>query len=1393
MAKDCHIVPPIKNSEGNYIESHLFKELREKNKERGTEYSVREYAKKIYHGTHTDHFMNWFGDWINDPDKASLVVDENGEPRIVDIIIPKTDIPVPGFIRITDDTIFAEFEKNGGKIINKEDLAEDGFMYLTSVHIDSQEGIHDDPIIQAAIKKWKVANITDESNPYVWAKEDKLGLIDTVNGSEWHTVNGKRQRRKKLLTWKRALKLAEQARDDGFGATVLAVSLKGKLNRYVVKLSKDISQLGSAQARITEKNTVFELAEEAALKGGYFETSLEFELIQDRAGISNLTDVEKIHEKAKEAMDRRLAIMLQRYSFIKREDFEDFYNEFTEANNTTEALTAMVVYSAKKTAMLWKRYEQMQKDNVPFTPEVLTTWTDFLIAYETLDEIQQLMLKDPSVINDPKVKELLNDTVTKKNFLKNLYNTEGVKLMAKWLAPFFNGIYAKFKDDARKEYRMQYRKEKRKTVLKSTVVAKLGTEEDYVEKQVEDNKADLAEKTENLLLTELQLASRDIGELSRWIDNMLDTSDPAAAAAVNAFTNAEEEARVQALTKQTEIVRKLIEFEKATGKTAATTELKLYEQFLEFDLNGTPMQSLNKPWTSALIEEERRQHDRIFKKGELTEDDPFANDNLLDFQQGRINRETYVKRASDMAQQKMRAWRKDNLRVYEDEKRTAFIEYINGLTVSIDPVTEKPYITEADFNRLKYNAELSSDSTSSYKRLAERDEITEEAAELAYTWEYNNRWKFSNVKDKWKSPGWAKFMRKVDIKVDMPYYRQERELRASDNPYAKFYVFLTDLAQEADSKVPYAYRLGFRLPGVPKITTERIKEGQRAAVATREIIKADFIVRMEDTERGEEILTDELGNPKMFLPIHYMNQLEPENQSYSLADIYYKFWESANSYNVKRQILPELEMAKHFIDTRRAVKRNSFGDIIRSKIRGRGNVDDEQADRPSVEENTQLAKQFTDWFEMAVYGKKSLPGSLFKVSDDVVIDGAKLVDGLNRYTSLSLLALNMVQGVANVAIGEVMQAIDAFAGEHVTAKSLTKATGLYTKWLPKMMGDVGMRVPNHVSSLIIRWADILHDDVSDVAFSKKSKIGQMLDSSTAFFVQKAGEHWMQSRFLFALMLEKKAYNKQGEEIGNILENYKAVDGELVMNPEVDLEKSKWTLADQVQFKKRAKGLLSRMHGEYSDLGRVALQRLAVGRMAYMFRKFVVPGFKRRYGRRQYIQRLDQFTEGNYVTTVNFLNNLRKDMKILKLAMMSDEWAALSDHEKANIKRTLGEVTALLSMIIIGNFAFAKMGEDDDEWYWGMLAYQALRLKTELLFFSPKIDEAMTILRSPMASMSVMENSIRLLDQMFSPLEMYERGPWKGQPKIKKTLINFVPMYKQYYKIRDVDELTVWFK
>jgi hypothetical protein len=40
-------------------------------------------TERQYAQVRTKAFIDWFGDWINDPKNASKVVDENGEPMVV--------------------------------------------------------------------------------------------------------------------------------------------------------------------------------------------------------------------------------------------------------------------------------------------------------------------------------------------------------------------------------------------------------------------------------------------------------------------------------------------------------------------------------------------------------------------------------------------------------------------------------------------------------------------------------------------------------------------------------------------------------------------------------------------------------------------------------------------------------------------------------------------------------------------------------------------------------------------------------------------------------------------------------------------------------------------------------------------------------------------------------------------------------------------------------------------------------------------------------------------------------------------------------------------------------------------------------------------------------------
>lgn len=1360
----------IRSKRGGFVESKLFKEL--------LDISVnRAQAVRIYQGVHSPYFLKRFGDWINHPESSSLAVDENGEPLLVSGTIADSyeqmkESRMWGFVVTRDEAQAEHMKKHRGFGQYTNDLKYDQFMDATSeVDIIKQEHVHDDPKIIDAIKEHGALTINNANNPYVWEIEDEFGLVEP---GEWRTdrVTGKRFRVKRKFKYKEATKLAKEITEsaDNRTATVAQVG-----RRYVVKVEVDISMKTVALNKLSARLQESKDAEQKLRDQG------RFGYLIDRP--EQIDELEKLRRKALEVFEARMSAMEKKYSFTARASFEEFFDEFLSSNNTTEAIISMVTHAAKTTSDIWKRFEKAKENGNVFTPQMLQTWYDYLGAYDLLDDLLNTLTADPSLINNPKLVAVLQDTITRKNAIKAQYTTQGVKLMAEWLTPYYNGIVARKRELLRTEYRKQALRKKKGKKHDAEMLEK-GIDE-YVESEITRLSRSLQEETTNLLQKELVTASRDINMMSRWLDNMLDTSDPVSAAIVNAFVEADQQSRIEAIKMRTKFINALREFEESTGKTNTMSELDFYEDLLEFDKDGVPTGYLAMPWSSDIMQEERRQREKLFKKG-LLEDDPDYIALTRGYKAGEYSKADYRAAVRKMAAKRFASWQEANVQILNDA-------YVEGFMDAMDEFEATGVMSHTDALWLKNAAPY----IKVIKSGLEDNQISEEAADIAIQWIQDNRWTYSNVIDRWKNPRWEKLMKKWGIPTDIPYYQQLQYIEQNDNPAAKFYKFITQISKEADGMVPYSYRLGYRLPGISKSTIERIKQGQNAGTIVKEEFKEGVFQRVDDTERGESYLVDENGNPKMFLPIHYAGKMDIKNQSFDLASIYFKWWESANDYQIKRKILPELEMAKHFVDIRKAKRRNALGDVVKRKFKVGGQIDDlDESNNPdALIENTQVAQQLTDWFEMAVYGQKARPGGLISIKDDLVLDTAKLADVMNKYTAFNMLAFNLVQGTANVILGETMQAIDAVAKEHVTASDLTKATKQYMKWLPGMMGDWGSRLPQHVGTHLIEWAHIMHDDVARVNWSKRTKVGQELGNGALFAMQEGGEHWMQSRYLFARLIHKQAYDKDGNHLGNMLEMYYMnKDGELALKDEVDLEKSKWTAKDQEIFRRATLGQLSRMHGEYSELGRIALQRAAIGRMAYMFRKFIVPGAKRRFQKRQYVQRLDQYVEGNYVTTWNFAKRMFTEAKILKWALMSEDWALLTDHEKANIKRTITEIATVATTIVVANLLYKSLKDDDDDddkWK-AFLAYEAFRVKSELLFFVNPV-ETMKILNSPAAAMSLVENTIQLFKHLMPRWEEYERGPWKNHYKFEKDLMKLVPLYKQYYKVRDIGENVTWFK
>lgn len=1099
----------------------------------------------------------------------------------------------------------------------------------------------------------------------------------------------------------------------------------------------------------------------------------EKERLKTHASTSKqLTKREEIVNQSIEALIYKKQLIARRGKSYEIEKMDQMIEGLLAEKDTEKALIKILEFANREAERIWNEYQRYTKNDKEIPLNILYSWRDSVSAFDAImndeDGLESLLSREHGFKGGPKYRQTLRNTMNMISSIKGLYESLGMDRLVDFLAPNYNKLYAELKRNKQKEYRRKKFKGEIPTGL---------TEAEYVDKALDERAEDLDIRTKNLIRAELKKASRDIGVLTRWIDNLLDSTDPVTAAMVKGFAFADENSRIEALEKRDEfvlMVRKLeADFKKRNGRPPKSNE-ELYDFMLEKDDEGNLTGHYITHYKSEMITE-YRQIIAVAKEFETAE-----------------QRKAYIK-----------GWLNENNPLSTASFREVYLKFLE------DEVNkENAILSEKAHRHILDNSYLK--NKLSVNQMMENNMLTEEEGSLISNWLSENTWVHRVPIRKWLNPQWSQLEKIVKDKNDVR---------------GEVYNFIINTRNQADKFIPFAFRLDTRLPGIIKQNHERIKSGQSITQMTINSFKDDFTFRVDDTHRYQE-LTDESGNAKYFLPVHFTGRVtkdvkvitpegvtetktifDPEEQSFDIAGIYYKYWTMANDYNHKSEILPKMELAKFMIEKRHAIKRDFKGNIIE---RTSSTVSGKLRKGSSVIINkTQLADQVHDWFLMCVYGQtESDAGKLGN------LDLGKFIQFLNKYTAINLLGVNFIAGTANLVLGETLQKIDVIAKEYVDHKSWFKADKWYLSHLRGTLGDIGARSPKNISTKLYEWMGVM-DDYGKVDMDRKTRFAQLMNSDTLFFTSHVGEHYMQNRFGLAMLDNMRAYDDNGQDIGSILDMVQLDDkGKLTFDSRMNREKSKWTDKDMLIFKQKTRGILTRLHGEYSQLGKVAIERMAIGRMAYMFRKFIVPGFRRRWSREQYYERIGQFAEGNYITTgkflgdigglifgkteenseYSFLQRLISNLQSFKMSMLSEEWASLSDHEKANIVRTISEVGFLIIAIIIANIAMRFRGDADDpdeERFWSFLSYQAYRLQNELLFFTPKLDSAMSILRSPAASISVIENIIKLTGQIFHPLEVYKTGTWKGRPKILKTLMNMTPVERQFYRLRDVSDQVTW--
>ena len=626
--------------------------------------------------------------------------------------------------------------------------------------------------------------------------------------------------------------------------------------------------------------------------------------------------------------------------------------------------------------------------------------------------------------------------------------------------------------------------------------------------------------------------------------------------------------------------------------------------------------------------------------------------------------------------------------------------------------------------------------------------------------------------------------------------KQYQRLNAAQKEY---YDTVMNIKSQLDSYLPEKYTTLTNAVKIRKDLLERVKSSDGVKSGAKQIwesVKDEFIRRTDDVDFGDRATVKDFeGNEVQTLPIYFTKLKEGESANDLSTDIVSTltaYAAMANDYDEMNKVIDVLELGRDLLRERQ-VTQTQGGKPIVEKFKAVGRKVESKLTKKG--EATRFIQRLNDFFEMQVYGRYMADEGTFGSTN---IDKGKVANFVNRVTSMNNLALNVLSGISNIATGKVMMRIESFAGEFFNEKNTITADRIYGQSLPEYLAEIGNRVK---TSKLALWDELFNvmqeyeQNVREVNFDRKTWFSRMFGTSTLFFMNNAGEHWMQNRTSLALADAYKMKAPNGKivslwdamEVVPIDKNNKKAGAKLQLKQGyTKADGSAFTQDDIIKFSRRSAAINQRMHGIYNKADRSAVQRLAIGRMGIMFRKWIKPSLNRRFKSATYNYDLDAWTEGYYRTSGRFLLQLARDLRETQFNLAA-RWNELTPTEKANIRRALTETGHFLAvMAIIGLIEWSD--DKDRPWLVRMAEYQARRLYTELGAMIPgksMISEGLKIINSPAAGINTIENILDLT-KLLNPwnyIDELQSGRYEGHSTAYKSFFEspIIPMNRTIYR------------
>ena len=624
-------------------------------------------------------------------------------------------------------------------------------------------------------------------------------------------------------------------------------------------------------------------------------------------------------------------------------------------------------------------------------------------------------------------------------------------------------------------------------------------------------------------------------------------------------------------------------------------------------------------------------------------------------------------------------------------------------------------------------------------------------------------------------------------------------IEIQNNPAKKaYYDYIMDLKKSLDYSLPARYVRISKAPQIRRDFLERVLGKSNKLGYLWESIKDD-LVRREDDDEFSYGRQDFEGNQIFTLPIYYTKNLRDKNDlSTDCTSSMIAYMAMANDYIAMNEVIDALEVGKLLL-AKRKVARTKGGRILKELI------NKESEDLTMEGSESKAFARLNDFMEMQVYGNQ------MKDEGTVAgIDVGKAANMLNKIQSYGTTALSVLTGTANLAQNILNSNLESIAERFFSKRDLANADLAYSQMLPEYLGEIGNRIQISKMALFAEKFNVLQDykqSIRDIDWNRKTWLSRLFKENTLWFTTSAGDHYTQMRTALALAHSWKVSDSEG----NIVPLFEALKveylddshpeyGAKLVLPEGYLDSNGNPITEEyfIKFTKVVRGINDKLYGIYNQEDKSAMQLRAIGRLLIMYRNWMRPLYLKRYGVEKYNEDIGTFEEGYYRTLYHYISNIIKDLKKGELTIFQ-QWGMLTNEQKGSIWQAISELSTF--GILLGIISSLKSTPDDkgkNNWLADYISYAIIRLKADMGALVPgpaMLDEGLRLFDNPFAAIGVLKNT-RQLFNLLNPdtwTTEIDQGIYKGYTKAEKIMLKPLPFVRQFQNLFDPEEPARWYR